>query len=416
MSARTLLVLSLLVALLAAALFLLPGRRSPNPAAAQNAAPILSSLDVNDINRLEILSASSTCTLARTSNSWTVAEMFGYYADFDELSRLLRSLADATIGQLVPDGTNYLSEFGLDMQKVTGSRAAALRLHTPDRRPLTIHLGSEWVTSAGENYPSYPRGRYIRINDGPVILVADTLPVRAPDPAKWIDRSILDVPPSKVSMVTVNASNTHYTLKVTAPDAFELDPMPAGKELDRAAVHRLLRSMQHLQCISVADPALKDEALGLDNPVVFKLHTSDGFTYTALIGKDAPDNRGRYARFEVSYQPPPPPDLEKIRAELRAEDQKKLTKNDESASASSEKKNDTSPKKDLEERARTEYQKRLDAYNDKVHKQQNIARDTAERLRDWTFIISHYDSATFTLPHAGLLRAKKSSPKSPKKQ
>lgn len=394
MSRKSLVVMGLVLALLVAALLVEKGRRLPTgrkPAAAK-IRPLPQDFDINAVTGIVLASSSSTTHVDRVDGSWRVREMYGYYADFDRLSSFLRTLAFVESAQIVHGGTDRLADFGLSCE--SGKPWGRVTLACESRPPLSIMIGDPWFPDLSrQTFTATSGGRYIRVGDGPVLLVIANLYPLPADPKTWIRKRILNVDPAAVQRVEVKNTNSTYTLIVNSPTEYTLADLGDGEEIDRGPANRLKRALQFLRCLAIADPEKTDADLGFStNSPLFTLTTTNGLVYRVTLGaKDA--SGGYYARLSFDFAAPPPPDENSVRAQLTA------------SSA------DSAPTEtNLEGRVEQELARQREAYEQMIDE----ARRELERLRrelsEWTFVIPLYDYETLTLPRSKLVKPKEKKP------
>jgi len=395
-SRRSLVLTAVLLAVLSAILVWQKRQtRSTAPqASVRQVKPLPEEFDINAVTGIVLESSSATTHLYRTDSRWSVAEMYGFDADFDRLSQFLRTLAFVESAQVVHGGDEHPEDFGLIA--VSNKPWSRVTLRGTNQMPLSVMIGDPWFPSRTEtSFMSPGGGRYLRVNDGPVLLVTANIYPLPADPKTWIRKRLLNVDPQAVQSVQVINTNAGYTLIIRGADEYELDGLKEDEELDRGAVNRLRRSMQFLRCIAVADPATPDKELGFTtNSPRFRLTTTNGVSYTAILGGKEPGG-GYYLRLTFAFQPPPEPTEEEVRSALETE----------AGSASG---SNTTARVDtnLETRIRQELARRRRAYEEMAAE----ARREVERLRSelgrWTFVIPYYDYETFTLPREKLVRPK----------
>ncbi len=302
MKLRTVIVLLIALAVLAGVAILIT-RPSARPAPVGE--PALAGLDVNQVARMVVSSASGSCTLRKQDGRWVVSERFGYPADFERLAERLRVFADLKSGQVIRGGEGRPEEFGLDPD-----HAVHVTLAAADGRELArVAVGGTRKAAPDSLYAGYPMGQYVRVADGPVQAAATTLPLFPSSPDEWIERELWSVPPAEIASVAVTSTQGAYTVRVTAPGAFEMDGLKKDEEVDGEAARRLTEGLQSLWAVSVADPAVPDAERGLDRPEVCVAAASDGRVYTVRLGSEAPGG-GRFARLAADFVQPAPPAAE----------------------------------------------------------------------------------------------------------
>ena len=173
MSKKSLWVLVLVLVALGALLWW-QGRQEAQPVAASAqaaTAPLLAGVDWNGLTTIMLADGVATTHLAKVDGNWTVVEQDGYPADVNRLRQMLRSLDDLAAGEVVAAATDDLTEFGL---VPAGDSPPTRLLLEQDGRGSTLWLGN---MRAPERHAMWMResGRYVRVDDGPVRLIKDSM-------------------------------------------------------------------------------------------------------------------------------------------------------------------------------------------------------------------------------------------------
>ncbi len=403
MSTRKLIVLALvLVALVVLAVFqhrraglVTPGGEGGKPL-------LLPRFDVNQVAGLVLKQGKQTVDIRREKGGWVVKSLYGYPADFSKLASAIRLLAELKAGQVIRGGGDYPGEFGLadkddplliSLSDAEGKEMAGLR------------LGKE-RTSSGGKFTRSGRGRYLRVGKGPVILVKEDLGEFRTENRDWIQKDLLKVSPGRIRSISVKTGEGSYALRKNEKGQFTLGGMKKSEQLDQHVVSRLSSSLKNLSCRTIADPAWNDQTLGMTPPARLVAETSDGFTYTVLVG-DKDLSGGRAARLKAAYQPPPPPDRKKVEAELSSSP---------TPSASPGKEKVKEEKKARAARGEKEFQSRLEDYKKQIAEDRKKAEELKKLFQGWTYILPSYQADTLTLSREKLIKKPPPPPKSPEKK
>jgi hypothetical protein len=382
MSKKSLITLLLLLIVAAgAAVFLKNRERTPSAGAAGEA--LLPSLDLAKVGKVTASFAGQTAVLERGEIGWAVATLFGYPADFPRLRQALIELTEIKTGSIVRGGMESPADFGLltDATTVTFFDAS-------DAPLATVSLGR-----SREGAPSRAGGgRYLRVGDGPVVLVKEDLRQFSVKSDEWIDKKVLEANSPLAREIKVTLPESSYTLKIAGENSFELEGLTQDEKINNGSASRLTRALQSFRCLTVADPAKSGAELGFDKASSYELKTSDGFTYTALIGGSSDAPAGRYARVSVAYVRPPPPTREEVAASLPPEEA--ASPSDQTGAVSGPTPSD---------RVEVASAERLQAFAASSAEGEKKAAELKARVEKWTFVIPAQAAETLTMPREKLL-------------
>jgi hypothetical protein len=394
MKPRTLLNLVLALIVVGALAWWAQKRNQPHPPAAPaglaTGQPLLGEFDVNEVIRIEVQTPEEMSTVERVEGDWLITSLHHYPADFDKVADALRLLADVRVGQFVHGGEQQLAAFGLELGVSTRYRLATAT--QPDG--LVLDVGSARMPENRDPQPwgRFPEGQYLRLQEGPVLLVdADLgrLPRVAGD---WFNRQLLEIPAAAVKSAHVTRDGATYTLTVNELGQYALADIADPETLDPTAAGRLTGAFQALYCSTIADPELDDATLGFDQPARCILETRDGLVYTILVGQATPDAGHHYVRFRVDFNAPrPPPDRVEVAEALSPE--MVPTKTSDGTASSWDQKIDE------------ELTRRIAAYEAEMAAARNRADDDQNRLRPWTFVVPAYAAQSMVLPRQSLLQS-----------
>jgi hypothetical protein len=159
MSSRTLIRWLVLLALLVGVAYWLQTAPGNNEIAGLAAgSPVFTELDVNDINRIELVTRYATNILVRQDSGWVAVSFSGYPAYFPRIASFLRSLVDLTVGQVMRGGEQMLAEFGLDTNALSPDYVA-IALQRSEAKPVVFALGSTPRPRHSSHGSVYARGQ-----------------------------------------------------------------------------------------------------------------------------------------------------------------------------------------------------------------------------------------------------------------
>jgi len=277
----------------------------------------LPGLDVNDINAIDIVSPTATANVARVDGIWHVSNHFNYPADFGKIRDLLTKLADLKVLQAVRATKQQRRELHLVTGPGTdaGDQPTVIDLKdAAGKSQATLLLGKERMRQSPNPEPSpygdFPDGRFLATGKGDIFLVGDTLSEAVTSPRAWMDEEFISVKPEDIAYIEVSGT-TNGAVVLSRPVGgkdFVLPHVPKGKEADESKLTRLTSALNYIRFEDVADPATTVATMGLDKPVSFVARTFKGETYNVTLGHSAAPDSKYYARFSVSFAPPPAPD------------------------------------------------------------------------------------------------------------
>src|SRR5690606_2118145 len=231
MTSRTMGILA--AALVVLALLAVYGQRrdvSPPSRSGELLLPQLeASLDRIDRVRIATAGNETVATLERGTDAWTVAERHGYAADIGKIREVLRGLADAKIVEEKTSNPAYYDRLGVSDIDSADARGVEVAAFAGDEPVATVIVGD----SVGSNH------RYVRIGGERTSHEVDAK-LEVPRTVRdWLDRTIVDVPSTRVASVTIEHPDGE-TLRISKNDSgqtnFDVHDIPEGRELSYAGV------------------------------------------------------------------------------------------------------------------------------------------------------------------------------------
>lgn len=376
MSKKSLITLLALLVIAAGAAFLLQnrGRMTAGGPSGQSLIP---TLDLEKVERMSVSLSGQTAVLERGGDGWVVATLFNYPADFPRFAQSLRELAELQAGSVVRGGAESPADFGLLTE------ATMVTLLDQAEAPLaSVSLGR----------PRAGGGRYLRVGDGPVVLVKEDLGQFTSKSEDWIDQKVLAVNSPLARRIKITLPDSSYALTIGGENDYRLEDQKESEKIANGAAARLARALQSFRCLTVADPARADAELGLDKPSSYELMTKDGFAYTILIGGLSNEPAGSYARVSVAYARPPPPTRDEVAASLPPEEKASLS--DQTGAVAGA----TPP-----DRVEAAYTERMKAFEASSAAGEKKAAELKARVEKWTFVIPAPAAETLTMPREKML-------------
>lgn len=282
---------------------------------------LLKEFDPNALGRVQVAGGTQSVVLARGPTGWTVENLWNYPADFDRLRNLLRDLGGLKIGDVMRGGHENLGEFGL---ATTIANAAAqvpveVRLQDTTGREIAYLVLGQPRTSGAEAGFSGTDSQYVRLNDGPVLLVApdlDPVPPRAED---WLERVILDLPPDRITAMKASLKDgVRYGIRRDQGQLTGEENL-AGKNINPSSADLWFQTWKGVTAQTVLDPSRNRADWGLDSGDLVEAHTQDGLHVKVQLGQ-ANEQGERPAVFTINWTAPVLPD--QLEGEARTEAEK----------------------------------------------------------------------------------------------
>ncbi len=377
MKAKNLIVL-LIVAVVLGGLALLTQRSDEEPSD-RIGTLVLGELPINDIAAIAVTTPDGSSRLARVADVWVSETDFNYPADFNRIKSAILKVSELKVGQVVeaeaddkatmkmvspldsPDGGTLV-----ELRDASGNAVASLLVGEARQRS----------DDSQGRFGGYPDGQFVSPDGGTTIyLVKDNLHEfsRASD---WLNKELVSVTGTDVTSVRLAGPDREAIDLAVAEGGPDLVLAGLGEkeEMDASVVNSIKSALSYLRFESVADPALSDEALGLDKPDTFVTTTAKGEIYTVQIGAQAPDSENRYARISVALEPAAP--------EGTAGDETEQTEDEKQAAAEA---------KTRQAEARGQLEQKVVELNTK--------------LGPWTYVIASYKTDTMRATRDKIVKA-----------
>src|SRR5438094_1367855 len=292
---------------------------------------LLPGFPINDVTRIDVRQGTNELTLARQEEQWTVRQRYGYPANFQEIGDLLRKMWELKIVQTEQIGPSQFARLELtEPDKGTNSGTLVEFKDKSDKTIQAVLLGKKHTRKSGNASPlgasdAWPDGRYVLVLNGPkdVAVVSDALSEVETKPDRWLNKDFFKVEKLKAISVThTNATNSWKLARETENGPLTLADAKPGEQLDTGKSAPAGNALSFPSFTDVVSPEAKPEETGMNSPVVAKLETFDGFSYTVkTAGKTNEENY--YLNLNVSA------DLPKDRTpgkDEKPEDKEKLDK------------------------------------------------------------------------------------------
>ncbi len=231
----------------AVAVFLAPADHAPDRSAADSLLMPAIADQVNDVDRVEIITAGNTivASLVRSASAWQVEQMGGYRADWSKLQALLAALAQARVIEPKTDNPQYYERLGVEDVSAEDAASVLVRISIGDQ------VAGVLIGNPAQGRP----GQYVRLeNTAGSALVNQEFEVPR-EALDWTDSSIIDINSSEVAEVEIIHPDSERlrVMRISADQTdFDLVGLPPGRELNSSwAVNSLGSVLSMLNLVSV---------------------------------------------------------------------------------------------------------------------------------------------------------------------
>ena len=294
MSKKTMWILVIVLAALSVAVWW-SGRRAAPTAASAAGGRLLPGVDWTTVCAVALETTAATTRLAQVDGVWCVAEQGDYPADVRRLRNLIQALDETDNAQVADSGADRLAEFGLTAE---GDEAPLRIVLEHAAGTTTVSLGKTRAPRQTEAYWGPPAGRYVRVDEGPVLLLKEDLPGADAEPAQWWDRALLEIEPEAVRKVEVVNNGETVAIERSEDGVLALAGAAEGEEVDAAAAERLFGALRNLRADEILKPEEAEKAFAEAATYVAE---TEGATYRIEIGAAQADRgNGRPVRIEAT--------------------------------------------------------------------------------------------------------------------
>ncbi|MCA1808025.1 MAG: DUF4340 domain-containing protein [Kiritimatiellia bacterium] len=271
-------------------------------------------LPVNEVAAIVIETPHTNLVVRRAGETWVVAGRYDYPAKFEKVAYTIRGLRDLKVGQVVPGGDQRLGELQLlepGPENPVDQQASRLELRDgSDRALANVLIGRHFIVRPQGDRQAmmgggYPAGHYLRLPDGTVIIVGQTLDRMIETAEGWLDETFVTAAAASLREISVSGPEREEIVVSRAPDSNKLilkDLTPEEGLPDDARLSSLFGGLNYLSFRDVADPALPPATTGLDDPIVLKAQVGDGLCYIMKIGAQVDNGADRYVAVDVEYK------------------------------------------------------------------------------------------------------------------
>ena len=234
------------------------------------------------LEEFQITSTDATVSVRKIDGRWVVASLSDYPAAENTVLGFLQALNDASV--VAKPSTGDVDVF---------KDAVEVRLTAADHR-MVLRLGA---MSEG----AVP-GRFVQVDDGPVVLCDTFFDGYSADPLAWIERRLAPgLDPDRVVRVTVLSTRAEFTMSV-ADDGYRLSGDLETPSVNRNKGRQWLDALSRVEVSGIVPPDVSDEAAGIAGPELVTVTTDDGRMREFLIGEPL-TNQTRSVRIRGDGRP-----------------------------------------------------------------------------------------------------------------
>lgn len=317
MKSKTFLILIVVLCVLGVAAYFVLDRKTPAKKTSMMGEKPFGELPLHDIAAIRIVSIEEgelrTVGLQKEDSGWTVADRFGYPADFKSISDLVEKFTESKIGRAFEAADDSLSRLSLEApeKQEAGDDAKGMRIKllAADEKPLAdVIIGEERESSSGMG------GQYLKpAGEKTVYLVDQSFRFVDKKPEQWLKTDLLDIKAEDVESVvcaTANESSTVY--EAARPERGkgpELKNALADRKIKNRSVNSLFEVLAALTITDVAGVSgeIPPEKTGFGTLPHLEYRLFDGTIYRLYPGNQAEGGEeGYYLKIEVDYEEPKP--------------------------------------------------------------------------------------------------------------
>ena len=263
------------------------GSQKP-PATGTLGQPLLKGLKAADVAGIVIREPSSTLTLQRKEDRWTIAERGEFTADLQKVKEFVVRAIELKIGQAEPIGEKDRARLLLDAGGTTVEFKAA------DGKTLArLTIGKKYFKGEPANAEkALGDGRFVMLpeDEKQVFTVSDPLSQATAKAGEWISKTGFQAEKVK-SLAVAGADGAAWKIERSGDNAdWKLEGAKPGEKLEITRANSASYSLSNIDLADVLPKDAKPELTGLDKPATVVATTFDGLTYTLKIGRLAGDN------------------------------------------------------------------------------------------------------------------------------
>lgn len=212
---------------------------------------------VNDVTRIELVSAKGVATVARDGERWIVLQKDGYPADANLVKATVVGVAQTSIVDARTALPDLYDRIGVQDPDAKGSTSTRLSLGAGDAPLASLILGNE----AGRGGPGQATTLYVRkAGEAQSWLVRGPAERLEADPMRWVDRTVPRLPRERLASVTIrqpDGSELRLSRPSPAEPTFTATGLPEGAQPKASAIDETTGALGYLtfEDVAKADPA-----------------------------------------------------------------------------------------------------------------------------------------------------------------
>jgi len=200
---------------------------------------------INDLAEISIQSNEQSLSLVKHGTEWQIKQADHYPARFGKIKQTAVALGDLQI--LAEKTSNPALYKTLGVEDPLAEEASSLLLSFKDGEKnllLEIIIGKLRQNKAPGGKP----GRYVRLPESEQALLVEGEINVSVDATDWFARELLNIRSERIRSVQIRHGD-HAEIKIHRDDkeaAFTLEPIPAGRTSDAAAIARLPALLENI--------------------------------------------------------------------------------------------------------------------------------------------------------------------------
>ncbi len=248
MNRSTLILISILVALGAIVIFLLPGETEHETSYTQGLGKI--TVDSASIVKIDMRKGGKSITLENVGGRWTLTSPLRFPADITPINQLLSALARFSVGSLISTNPEKQSLFQVD------SSGTLLT--------VTGRSGASTALIIGKMGPSFSEV-YFRLPSSKEVYLAEGFDgwLVSKEVKEWRDKTILGVSSEGVANLTYQVGGKRYEY-LKDSSGWKLD----AKQFDKSYMNATLSSLAHFKADDFADSGVTPTS----KPITLEIH------------------------------------------------------------------------------------------------------------------------------------------------
>ena len=257
-------------------------------------ANLMEGLPVNEVASVVITGSDDSVELERKEGKWTVANRGGYIADFTKISRILKNFRDLQVAEVIRAAPTKYGRFELNENNKEKAGILVAMNKDGGSAVASLMIGKSYSGATDQSgRQGGGNGRYVRVpgNEKQVFIVSDALYDIDAKPSSWLERNPFAIQkPKEVNLVHGDGTEFKFDREEEGTDV-SMEGLAEDEELNTTNTGSITAPFASFSFKDVVvGDAAKDEKTGLNEPVVAKVSTFDGFNYELKLGKGAGEN------------------------------------------------------------------------------------------------------------------------------